>query len=152
MMARGNVRSLLAIAVLAVPGSAAAAGTVTVDPNSPAGTEYQIPIQTARQQGSGQKDGQLFGEGIKKDGASKPTGETKRTDSGKSKPKAGDATMPTTTAASAPAPANAPANLTADHPADSGSGSAVLIALLMGALLVLAGAGWGGLKMRRRPE
>lgn len=68
---------LLCLGALAVgpAGTAFAAGsnTVTVDPDSPSGTQYEIPIDKAR--GTGQAatgdgdDDPLFGEGVTSDGA-----------------------------------------------------------------------------------
>jgi hypothetical protein len=71
-------RSLVAflIALLALPaGAAAQRGGVFVDPETPAGTEYAIPLEEARRHGAGGEKGganggsgsqPLFGEGIER--------------------------------------------------------------------------------------
>jgi hypothetical protein len=71
-------RSLIAflIALLALPaGAAAQRGGVFVDPETPAGTEYAIPLEEARRQGAGREKGgggggsgsqPLFGVGIER--------------------------------------------------------------------------------------
>lgn len=45
-------RSVLLLMVLALPGTAAGADGIVVDPGSPAGKEYAIPLDSARVQGS----------------------------------------------------------------------------------------------------
>lgn len=69
-----------AILVLSVPASASAQG-VQVDPNSPAGTEYDIPIDRARREAQGGSSAggagggsQLFGAGIESDAADQAGG------------------------------------------------------------------------------
>lgn len=136
---------------LAAPGAANAQsssgsnpGAVTVDPNSPAGTEYDIPIARARRDaskgsGAGKNGSDLFGAGIKSEttsttasSAPRPTKSGKRDKGTKSAP---------------PVPISQPAGgrLVADETDSQGGGSASMFAVLGGGLAVVAfgaGAGW----------
>jgi hypothetical protein len=71
---RGKLSALAvgsAVALLVVPGEAPAERGLTVDPHSPAGVEYAVPLDSGRQHGGGSGDSgasgarPLFGTGIR---------------------------------------------------------------------------------------
>jgi MYXO-CTERM domain-containing protein len=106
---------------LSAVASAEGANTVTVDPNSPSGTQYEIPIDKGRDTGqSSTGNDELFGKGVKPSKTSTSDGDAVR-------------------------------NL---QPANSSSsdsdGSGTLIAVIAGALVLVALAAGGGWAIRRR--
>lgn len=80
-MLRSRIAGILAIATLCLPAPAVAQDGVFVDPDSPSGKEYQIPLESVRRQADpatragakvapGQRSAPLFGEGIDPEAAS----------------------------------------------------------------------------------
>jgi hypothetical protein len=75
-----TLQILVLVAALALPAGAAAEEGVFVDPGSPAGKEYAIPLAQARRDASGDQgsapkasnDAPLFGQGITRRARSKP--------------------------------------------------------------------------------
>ena len=154
-----------ALAVVAALASAAPAAPAQgdapqVDPDSPAGTEYQLPLDRAREEaGAGRGGGTgggtggssggsageapLFGEGVEPNSTPQP-----------SQPRGGSASAsdPATTAKaefSDAAPAATPETLRAQAPSPDGGGSE-LVAVGAGAGGVLLLGGLAGLLLRRR--
>jgi len=75
MFRRGAIHFVFACALLA-PSAASAQEPVRVDPDSPAGVEYKLPLDQARRDGDGAQSGggsrdpaPLFGAGITRDGS-----------------------------------------------------------------------------------
>lgn len=136
-------------AMLALYPATAGAQDVMVDPDSPAGTEYAIPIDSARDQGSG-GSGEIFGEGIESGSGSSQTGESGAagSDDGGSEGSGGESATTTATDASGQPVAGGPSQLTAQNSDDS-AGSRGLVMVLLATLLILAGAAFGGMRMRR---
>jgi hypothetical protein len=110
---------LLGVAPLAVHAQSGPEPGVTIDPNSPAGKEYALPVPSARQEAQGKrktasKDAPLFGEGVH---SSRP--KRSRAPAPKSAPRA------RTTSSSAPPNAPPPTtSSTAAAPATSSTASA----------------------------
>jgi hypothetical protein len=57
LMARSGLAGAAVVALLAAPSGAAAQGGVHVDPNTPAGKEYAIPLDSARREAAGKDNG-----------------------------------------------------------------------------------------------
>jgi hypothetical protein len=149
------------LAVLAatwVAASPQAAGAlepgVHADPGSPAAKEYALPLNQARQTGSGgasKSEGTLFGAGIKPPSSpgSPPAAGADRADrapaSGASGQQAGRQT------GSPPTLAEAVVRGAREHQSQGGDGS--LLALIGGGVAILVLAGFGGTVLRhsRRP-
>lgn len=119
-----------------------------VDANSPAGTEYQLPIDRAREQAGGgsRRSGDaaaetpLFGEGV--------NGTPSR--SGEQRGSGGSARTPTTTVREQPKlGTSAPETVQTQAQAPEGGGSG-LVAIGVGAAGVLLIGGLGGWAWRRR--
>ena len=162
------VCALLA-ALLLAPGAWAQGATddPMVDPESPAGTEYELPIERARERarggGSGGSSGSageapLFGEGVGSQTADPLSAGVKSGGSnggGTSGSRGGGAgsggglTTTTTTAIEPDLGTSGPEILRSQAPAPDASGSA-LIAIGGGALGVLVLGGLAGLALRRR--
>lgn len=152
------LRPCAAVILLALPSAAFGDdGQATVDPNSPAGAQYAIPIQTARDQaGDNKKDGSdasLFGAGVQKDTTTTeaaPAAAAPSSDGTKAKPAAKPAAAP-----AAGATAQAPAALALDNgklasDSTSSGGSSGMLALLGGAAVVLLLGSAIGVFLRRR--
>jgi hypothetical protein len=170
---RAVVGAVIALSVtLSIPQIALASGPtlqpgVHVDPGSPAGKEYQIPVVGARTEAAGGTQGQggsppLFGVGVTPSTASanssngQPVTAASGSPAGSSKTTrtAGDPNTRTHTVASSSPTGNGslPAVVSRD-PAGSGSpaaGGSGWIALVAGGLLVLVLGGGGGLLLRQR--
>jgi hypothetical protein len=170
---------IILLAALALPSTAAAQDGVFVDPNSPSGKEYQIPLESARRQADpkrksgkvvpGERGGApLFGEGIQSDDATPAAAAGGSgggsgsggggsggsggggTGSGGSGGSAGDPAP----AAKAPPAVQEAVEAARSRPAPSGGGLGTAIVIGGGvAVLLLAGAG-AGLAARRsgRPD
>ena len=147
--------ALLCAFAVFVPAAAAQEDGVTVDPGSPSGKEYALPIDRAREEaatrdkkGSGSQKAPLFGEGVGGEGAGSPAGG--------GDPASGNAGRP---GASEPAVDRPAADLAAGRPgeqvtlrtraadADGGLG---LGASITAALAILLAGGLIGLWLRRR--
>ena len=81
--------ALLCAFALIVPAAAAQEDGVTVDPGSPSGKEYALPIDRAREEaatrdgkGDGSRKAPLFGEGVRGEGAGSGAGGDDRTSGG----------------------------------------------------------------------
>lgn len=155
-------RLLLASMCALLLAAPAAAQDPQVDPDSPAGREYELPIDRAREQAGagssrpsgaggsdvgGASDAPLFGAGVEPE---KPTSGSARSGSARS----GTAGDPATTAgvepdAQATAQASALESVRAQAPAPDGGGSA-LVAIGAGGGGVLLLGGLAGLTWRRR--
>jgi hypothetical protein len=158
---------LAALAVCVSPTVATASSGlepgVQVDPGSPAEKEYVLPLNQARQTGSGGSkgggSGGLFGAGVKppsggSGGGSAGAGATGgggRSSSGRSSHGRVRATASAPAQVSAPLPASV---LRAERSQDSSAGSGSWLALLGGGLGVLVLAAFGGTVLRhsRRPR
>jgi len=80
MFRRGAIHVVVACALIAPPASSAQE-PVQVDPDSPAGVEYQLPLEQARRDGGGPRSGggsggpvPLFGAGITRGGSQSSEG------------------------------------------------------------------------------
>jgi hypothetical protein len=147
----GAPAAALAFAFAFAPG-AAASDDPQVDPGSPAGTEYQLPVDRAREQagsgsngGSGKKAGSsgaspLFGEGVKPkaSGSTKPSGSD-----------SGSATTTTTPERRPQLGKSTPEIVRSQADAPDGGGGG-LLAIGAGAAGVLLIGGAAGLIWRRR--
>jgi len=157
----------LVLAALAAPGSAYAGGSglqpgVHLDPGSPASKEYQIPLESARNEasGSGSQAAPLFGAGITppsgpsstNTGAGSPA--TRRRAGGRASdrarpaPSRGRRAHASHPAAGTRALLDAPASGSALGQGPAGSGG--WLALIAGGAVVLVLGGGGGLLVRRR--
>ena len=142
--------------ILAIPGPAwAQEDEIFVDPNSPAGTEYELPLDRAREEaggggaggssgggsGAGAATGEapLFGEGVERaaSGSARDGGATRSagTSTGSGEPDDRAAITPPAVHAQAPSP-------------DDGGGA--LLAVAAGAAGVLLLGGLAGMLWRRR--
>lgn len=176
---RAVVGAVIALVTLSIPQMALASGStlqpgVHVDPGSPAGKEYQIPVVGARTEAAGGTQGQggsppLFGVGVTPSGASATSATSATSGAGQpasaaSGPPSGSSSA-TRTAGARPHPrthtlassspsANDPLSAVASRaPGTSGSpaaGGSGWIALVAGGLLVLVLGGGGGLLLRQR--
>lgn len=151
--------SLVATVALVSASSAAAPAAlgqdVQVDPNSPAGTEYAIPIQSAREEGSG--EGKIFGEGIEQDnGGGDSTASSQETASpkkeGSANPRPAEGKDASASSASPTLNAQDAAVQVPSTQSDESSGSGPLVAVLLVTLILLVGAVLGGLRIRRRSD
>jgi hypothetical protein len=154
------IRLTLLIFALLAPAAWAQDDGVFVDPDSPTGKEYAIPLEEARRQadpssGGGQKvqpgtrDSPLFGEGIEEeeedDGSSAGGGSP----SGGGGGGGGSSSQPEATATPAPEAREAIERAT-NNPGAPGDGSPLLL-ILGGAALVLVVGGAAGYAFRRNP-
>ena len=155
------------LAILAPQAALASAPTlqpgVHVDPGSPAGKQYQIPIVGARSEtagggSAGSADPPLFGVGVTpaaaSAGTSTPSGATSSAAHGANSGSAGSHATGATHRHSSSG-ANLVASASTSSPAVSpastgGAGTNGWIALVAGGILVLALGGGGGLALRRR--
>jgi hypothetical protein len=137
----------LVLSLLLVGAAPARAQDPQVDPDSPAGTEYQLPTDSAREaarsgagsRGSDGGEAPLFGEGV--DEQKPPTSSDR---------KSGSDSDPATTGAieADPAPGTR-ATVRAQAPApDGGGGGALAIGAIAGGVLLIGGL--AGLAWRRR--
>lgn len=148
---------LLVLCGLAVSAPAASAqeDPVFVDPDSPSGKEYELPIDRARQQGApqtqaaesarGSQAAPLFGAGVRADGAATANRGSSEEPRGAG---SADSTDPATGSRSdrADAPAAAERRAQAAVPA-GGAGVAAIVGVAAGVLLL---GGLLGLLLRRR--
>jgi hypothetical protein len=158
--------ALVAILTLAAPGSSSAAGGVHFDPESPAGKEYALPLDEARNEAagtgnegpegsSGSRSGSkvesgesapLFGEGVSgggsRSGATSGAGRSGAPQEGGTKPSGGGAQSPGSTGAQGRQIPEGDGG----YPVPAGIGLAALIVLIG----VGAGLGLRGLR-RVRP-
>jgi hypothetical protein len=149
---------LLAVVALALcPAGAAAQGPeVFVDPNSPSGREYELPLESARQQADprskdgpirhGERSAPLFGEGINSNeqaGGAKASGRS-RAGGGDSGPR-GNSSPSRDDAAGLPQTVRQAIS----RPPSPGSGGATGAWLIGGGGLIVIGAGLGWLLRRR---
>jgi len=143
---------MLASLALLAPATAQAQQGVHVDPSSPAGKEYAIPLDQARRQAGGAHSAggasgrpTLFGAGVTPASKHQP---------GSASPSPGSLNHPGG-AGSSPLPAAAsggPASIVlSGHPAGGGAGggSGPTLAIVGGGLIVLLGGGLAGLFLRR---
>jgi len=152
------VGAIIAVCLVLVPPAGAEDG-VTVDPDSPSGKEYQLPLDEARNKGAGGDRGAAaggsgtpgagsgggagapaFGQGITPRGGGEGAG-------------SGSAGRPAASGGSGGAGQPGAGSLSGQpsSPQDSGSGSGYAIALTAGALVaVLAIGGAAGFALRRR--
>jgi hypothetical protein len=130
-----GLRILIVTCALALPAAAAAQERPKLDPDSPAGVEYQLPLDRAREEAAGEAKGgpgegkraPLFGSGVTKPGS--------RSAGGGSGEAAGD-----------DSPGEAPAKkMRATTASEGGSGASV--PLIAAAVLIVGGA--LGLGLRR---
>jgi hypothetical protein len=158
---------VIAAAALLFPASALASGTplgVHVDPGSPAGKQYQLPVSSARGEASGgggstSSAAPLFGVGITPSGPAGPGAATGSTATSTTHPSARSVTSRATARAAtalarklrtqSKAHASA-AILPAYYPADTSAGGSGWLALVGGGALVLVLGGGVGLLVRRR--
>jgi hypothetical protein len=138
--------ALLVVMIALAPAAAAEDLAPQVDRNSPAGVEYQLPLERAREQAAGgsstgAKASPLFGEGVEK--VQQPARRTPRRERSVAR-------------SPAPPPAPAPpaptiARAQAAPPEDDGGGLLAVGAAGGGVLLVggLAGLGWRRRAARR---
>lgn len=148
---------LLVLCGLAATAPAASAqdDPVFVDPDSPSGKEYELPIDRARQQGApqtqqgrsagGTQAAPLFGEGVEADGAAPAAGDSREAPRGA---RSGDSTD----RANRPRPDVANARVAAERKAqaaapEGGAGVAAIVGVGAGVLLL---GGLLGLLLRRR--
>jgi hypothetical protein len=146
----GAVAITLSLSAAGPSAARAQTDAPQVDPNSPAGTEYELPLDRARQEaapraggGSGGGDtgaAPLFGEGVRRERSGETPGTPRRRHSHENtrSPQAG----------AAPATA-APPTVRAQAPSPDGGGSEIL-AVGAGASGVLLLGGLAGLLWRRR--
>lgn len=159
---RALIAATAAVVAALVPSAAFAQGSsqpgVHVDPGSPAGKEYQIPVTAARAEASGGPPGSaagsgadspLFGRGITPSSGTAGTGASSRTGTGGA-PKQSPPTHVAHRAGPGGSVAASPL-----APAAAGSppgrvGSNSWLPLIGGGALVLVLGGGGGLAFRRR--
>jgi hypothetical protein len=156
-----RIAAISAVLATCTAGSAAAQDDgVFVDPGSPSGKEYQIPLESARRQADpttragakvapGERSSPLFGEGIEPedDTASAGSGNGGGSSSGGSGGNGGGGSTPGTTPATQdPGRTTLPAATRPGAP-DGGGGTTLMI--LGGAAVVLLAGGLGGYAMRR---
>ena len=163
---RPLVAAVTASLAILAPQTALASGPtlqpgVHVDPGSPAGKEYQIPVVGARSEGAGggskgSANPPLFGVGVTPGRSSTASSATSRSTGGAGSGRArshatrgarshsGPAANPVTSSSPDP-PASA-----VGSPAAGGAGTNGWIALVAGGVLVLVLGGGGGLAIRRR--
>jgi len=156
--------TLIALTALAVPSTAFAQSGVTVDPNSPSGKEYAIPVDSARRQTDARPDGKkasgapapapLFGEGVQPDRETEESAGGSKGGSG-SGGSGGSGAVPesgTVDPAPSTSPPAAPEQVrqAADRAGESSGGSLSLLLVGVIAVLVCAGAAATGLALRRR--
>jgi cobalamin biosynthesis Mg chelatase CobN len=141
--------ALIAALALVPPASAQGGADPSVDPNSPPGTEYQLPVEKAREDArgggsgaSGQSQAPLFGEGVQ---STKPGASGKGTAGKNGTGKAADAASGDSLGVETPKIKTLQAQVPA---ADSGGVSSLAIA--GGAVGVLLVGGLAGLLWRRR--
>lgn len=143
---------------LFAPLAAAQDDEVQVDPESPSGREYALPVDSARSQaskGSGSRRSAaqaapLFGEGVQSGSSSSSGSDSRQADKAASKRGASDDADEAAGASSAPrrVATASPDTLRAQAAAPDG-GSSLLIIIGVGAGVLLAG-GLTGLALRRR--
>jgi hypothetical protein len=138
---------LVAALGLAAP-AAAQDDAPQVDPNSPAGTEYRLPVDRAREQASGGGSAApgaapLFGEGVEPVDA----GASTRPSSSSS---GGAGSTSTTTTGEQPAVGTATPEIVRAQAPPPGDGGGSLVAVAGGAAGVLLMGGLAGLAWRRR--
>lgn len=143
---------LVALGSVPAPSGAQSDSDVMVDPNSPAGTEYDIPIRRARRdaQGgssSGSPDSPaLFGEGVEPDG--KPSGSGEAGDDQTADP-SGRGDEGATAAVGDPGDPGSPPQLARETEPDA-AGGGLLLAVLGITLSLIVAAALGGWILRRR--
>jgi hypothetical protein len=155
------IAALLAVSLPAV--ATAQDDGVTVDPDSPTGKEYAIPLERARQEAAGARgsgaETPLFGEGVSASpGAQAKTPDATGSASDPEPRKGGSAATPSAEAAEAapsatrdPEVAQVVAQAAEQPGAPGGTGSTVLVAG-GGVALVAAAAAAGLAARRRRPD
>ena len=153
---RRAATTALALAAIGLGSGTAHAQDVFIDPDSPSGKEYAIPLESARRGADpgrepgakvvqGQRSSPLFGAGVTARSAS--AGKKKATTRGETPAaSAPSASAPSTPTKPPVTPAVREAIRTAGAPADGGSG--LLIA--GGAVLLVAAGAGAGLLARRR--
>jgi hypothetical protein len=150
LMRRGLLLLVCGLAVTA-PVASAQGDEVFVDPDSPSGKEYELPVNSARQRGAAdaqQRDpaaAPLFGEGVDGDGASTSAPQ-------RSRARAAASRATSKAAASDARSARASAELAAERKAqaaapDGAGGLAAIVGVGAGVLLL---GGLAGLFLRRR--
>ena len=140
---------------------------VHVDPGSPAGKQYQIPISSARSEAAGGAGGTngtapAFGVGITSGGSGPGSGSSggaaagsahharSGATAGRNRHRAASAGSAGSTAAAVTGAANSNADLTGVPSSSGEGGSGAWPVLAAGGLLVLVIGGGGGLALRRR--
>lgn len=153
---RKPVVLLLCVFTMAAPPSASAQDDrVFVDPESPTGKEYALPIQRAREQGAadvqtqnpvaGARTAPLFGEGVESSGA----GKSKRQRAPEMRGSSDDTSGATASKArSEPTTASATVDLRSEVATPDGAGG--LAAVVGAGTAVLLVGGLVGLLLRRR--
>lgn len=141
--------ALIASLALVPPASAQGGADPSVDPDSPPGTEYQLPVEKAREDArgggsgsSGQSQAPLFGEGVQ---STKPGASGSSTSGKNATGKAAEGTSSDSLGVETPKIKTLQAQVPA---ADSGGVSSLAIA--GGAVAVLLLGGLAGLLWRRR--
>jgi hypothetical protein len=154
-MLRGLLLALCALAVIA-PAAVAADDEIFVDPDSPSGKEYALPVDSARKQAAGAAQGAkdataptpLFGEGVEAAG-SKATTRTSKASGAGAKAGSDDGATAAAGASTARARTAAPKTLKAQAAApDGGIGVAAVIGGVSVGVLLLGAA--IGVLLRRR--
>jgi hypothetical protein len=151
-----RVATILTGLTLAAPAGASAQDGVFVDPDSPSGKEYAIPLESARRQADpaagggriapGRRDeSPLFGEGVDEPIAG-ARGTGKDASRGSGKPRPGRA-KEESDGGGPPAPATVRAAASRPGAPDGGLGSTLTI--VGGGILVLLIGGGAGLLLRR---
>src|SRR5947208_2692244 len=138
-LGRAGIAACFVLGALTAPSAALAADPgVHVDPNSPAGKEYAVPLQQARDIGGSRTSPELFGAGITPSvrvaQASGGRGPSRASNTQRKRP--GTTTAATVT--SAPADGGAAQLHARGTVADSGGPSALWFELAAAALVVLA--------------
>lgn len=134
-------RLLIVIFALGLPAAAAGQESPKLDPNSPAGVEYQLPLDRAREEAAGETSREpggsqrapAFGTGVTERASSKDRGSGGASDEGSGEIDAGEASA-----------TNTPAK-TASATPEGGAGASV--PLIAAAVLLVGGA--LGLGLRR---
>ena len=156
LLRRGALLLLACGLTVIAPVASAQDDEVFVDPDSPSGKEYELPVNSARQQGAANdkrdrapsQEAPLFGEGVERSGTPAPARAPQR-----SRPRSRSSrTSPSKDVASATHSAQAGADVTAARKAQAatpkGDGGLAAIGGVGAGVLLLGGL--AGLFLRRR--
>ena len=161
-MSRAGLIALISALALGLPAAASAQDGVFVDPDSPSGKEYQIPLESVRRQANpharpgakiapGERSSPLFGEGI---GSGETRGGATRTRSDEGGEPRGPANAERSGSAARRSEAERAAReaITAatTRPGAPAGGAGSTLAVVGGAIVVLLAGGLGGYVLRRR--